>query len=196
VHVLGWTADEAATLIGGSTASSNSALQRARETLARNHSANGSAATPDRDGRQRELLSRYLRAWEGLDIDNFVSLLREDARYTMPPLPQWYAGHRPIRAFFERAWKLYDAFRLVPTVANRQPAFAAYSREEPQAPWRAHSIHVLTLANDRIATLTLFAKPEGSRLFSCLRAPPCALPRRQCNLGGWVTVSRDRQPSG
>ena len=61
--------------------------------------------------------------------------------------------------------KLYAGFRLVPAGANRQPAFAAYSRTVANAPWSAHSIQVLSLEEDRIATLTLFAKPEGPRLF-------------------------------
>lgn len=169
--VLGWAAVEAATLIGGSTASINSTLQRARETLAKHYSADGFAVISRQDRGQQALLSRYLRAWEGLDIDNFVSLLKEDATYTMPPLPQWFAGRRSIRAFFERAWKLYDGFRLVPTVANRQPAFAAYARNDRDAPWAAHSIHVLTVADEGIAALTLFAKPEGPRLFPAFGLP-------------------------
>ena len=120
---------------------------------------------------QQKLLNRYLQAWEGLEVDNFVALLKEDATYTMPPLPQWYAGRQPIRNFFEWAWKLYDGFRLIPTGANRQPAFAAYSRSNPDAPWTAHSLQVLTLTDDRIAALTLFAKPEGPRLFSAFGLP-------------------------
>jgi RNA polymerase sigma-70 factor, ECF subfamily len=83
----------------------------------------------------------------------------------MPPLPQWYAGRKAIRTFFGWAWKLYAGFRLVPAGANRQPAFAAYSRTVANAPWSAHSIQVLSLEEDRIATLTLFMKPEGPRLF-------------------------------
>jgi RNA polymerase sigma-70 factor (ECF subfamily) len=169
--VLGWAAAEAAALVGGSTASINSALQRARETLARHDSAGGSQVIAGQDRAQQELLNRYLQAWEGLDIGNFVALLKEDATYTMPPLPQWYAGRPAIRTFFEWAWKLYDGFRLVPTSANRQPAFAAYSRSKPDAPWAAHSIHVLTLESDGIAALTLFAKPEGSRLFPAFGLP-------------------------
>jgi RNA polymerase sigma-70 factor (ECF subfamily) len=64
-----------------------------------------------------------------------------------------------IRTFFKWAWKAYGGFRLVPTAANRQPAFAAYSRAGADTPWAAHSIHVM------ISTLTLFVKPAGPRLF-------------------------------
>src|SRR5690348_14902337 len=105
--VLGWAAAEAATLLGGSTASINSALQRARETLAKRYPDGRPVEAPRPDATQQMLLDRYLLAWEGLDLDSFVSLLKEDATYTMPPLPQWYAGRDAIRAFFGWAWKRY-----------------------------------------------------------------------------------------
>jgi RNA polymerase sigma-70 factor (ECF subfamily) len=170
--VLGWAAAEAATLLGGSTASVNSALQRARETLAKRYPDGRPPVPPPPNPVQQRLLGRYLRAWEGLDLDNFVALLKEDATYTMPPLPQWYAGHQAIRTFFDWAWKAYGGFRLMPTAANRQPAFAAYSRSRADAPWAAHSIHVLTLEHDLISTLTLFVKPAGPRLFHAFGLPP------------------------
>lgn len=185
--VLGWAASETAALIGGSTASINSALQRARETLAKHYPKGQSltAAAPDRE--QRELLDRYLKAWEALDADNFAALLKEDATYTMPPLPQWYAGRHSIRTFFEWAWMLYNGFRLVPTLANRQPAFAAYSRSNPEAPFTTHSIHVLTLVNEKISDLTLFVKPEAPRLFRAFGLP-LVLPGIQARPGRSLRV--------
>src|SRR5262245_59820090 len=104
--VLGWSAAETSTLLGGSVASVNSALQRSRETLAKRYPGQGTTALAP-NAAQQKLLGRYLRAWEKLDLDGFVSLLKEDATYTMPPLPQWYAGRGAIRTFFEWAWKLY-----------------------------------------------------------------------------------------
>jgi RNA polymerase sigma-70 factor (ECF subfamily) len=169
--VLGWSASETATLLGGSIASVNSALQRARETLAKRYPNGLPPASSARDPAHDQLLGRYLRAWEDLDLDSFVSLLKEDATYTMPPLPQWYAGRGAIRTFFKWAWKSYDGFRLVPTAANGQPAFAAYSRATPRAPWSAHSLHVLSLERDRISALTLFAKPTGPQLFRAFGLP-------------------------
>jgi RNA polymerase sigma-70 factor (ECF subfamily) len=74
-------------------------------------------------------------------------------------------GARGDPHFFGWAWKLYGGFRLVPAAANRQPAFAAYSCTGADTPWAAHSIHVLSLEQDEISTLTLFAKPDGPRLF-------------------------------
>lgn len=169
--VLGWSAAEAATLLGGSMASVNSALQRSRATLAKQYPDGRTPVAVPPNLAQQDLLSRYLQAWEELDLDSFVSLLKEDATYTMPPLPQWYAGREAIRSFFGRVWKLYGGFRLVPTAANRQPAFAAYSRDGTDASWTAHSIHVLSLKEDAISGLTLFAKPMGPRLFHAFGLP-------------------------
>jgi RNA polymerase sigma-70 factor, ECF subfamily len=169
--VLGWSAVEAATLLGGSIASINSALQRARETLAKRFPNGRPSVAPPPNAAQQKLLGRYLQAWEGLDLDSFVALLKEDATYTMPPLPQWYAGRPAIRTFFERAWKAYGGFRLVPTAANWQPAFAAYSRTGADAAWGAHSIHVLSIEHDMISTLTLFVKSAAPPLFHAFGLP-------------------------
>jgi RNA polymerase sigma-70 factor, ECF subfamily len=169
--VLGWSAAETASLLGGTAASINSTLQRGRETLAKAYPDGRPRMVLRPGGEQQGLLDRYLQAWERLDLDGFVSLLKEDATYTMPPLPQWYTGRPAIGTFFGWAWKLYAGFRLVPTAANRQPAFAAYSRTEVGAPWNAHSIQVLALEQDSISTLILFAKPDGPRLFSAFGLP-------------------------
>jgi RNA polymerase sigma-70 factor (ECF subfamily) len=169
--VLGRTSNEAATLLGGSTASINSALQRSRETLAKRYPHGQPLAPPKPDPAQQKLLGRYMKAWEGLDLDNFVALLKEEATYTMPPLPQWYLGREAIRSFFAFAFKTYAGFRMIPTAANGEPAFAAYSRNDANAPWTAHSIHVLTLEQDAISRLTLFYKPDGPRLFDAFGLP-------------------------
>lgn len=169
--VLGWKAAETSALLGDSIGSVNSALQRARDTLAKRYSDEPPATTGPRDPGQRKLLGRYLQAWEGLDIANFVALLKEDSTYTMPPLPQWYAGREAIGAFFGWAWKRYHGFRLIPTAANRQPAFAAYSRMGNETQWTAHSIHLLALEDDLISSLTLFVKPDGPQLFRAFGLP-------------------------
>jgi RNA polymerase sigma-70 factor (ECF subfamily) len=169
--VLGWAAAEAATLLGGSTASINSALQRARATLAKRYPDGRPPAPPRPNPAQQNLLSRYLRAWEGHDLDGFVALLKEDATYTMPPWRQWYAGREAIRTFFEWAWKTCSGLRLVPTTANGQPAFAVYARTGADEPLAAHSVHVLALEHDMISTLTLFVPPTGPRLFHAFGLP-------------------------
>jgi RNA polymerase sigma-70 factor, ECF subfamily len=169
--VLGWAAAEAATLLGGSTASINSALQRARETLAKRYPDGRPPVAPRPSPAQQKLLERYLQAWEGHDLDGFVALLKEDATYTMPPWLQWYAGREAIRSFFAMAWKTCGGIRLVPTAANRQPAFAMYTRTGPDAPWAANSIHALALEHDMISTLTLFVEPVGPRLLHAFGLP-------------------------
>ena len=169
--VLSWGTAEAATLLGGSTASINSALQRARATLSKRYGDGQPSATSQPNPLQEKLLGRYLKAWEELDLDGFVALLKEDAIYTMPPLSQWYAGRQSIREFFQWAWKGYDGYRLVSTAANGQPAFAAYARTDSGASWTAHSIHVLSVKHDLIARLTLFAKPSGPLLFEAFGLP-------------------------
>ena len=169
--VLGWSAAEAATLLGGSTASINSALQRARETLAKRYGAGSTSLVAAPSSAQQRLLGRYVEAWERLDVDSFVALLKEDATYTMPPIPQWYMGRDAIGTFFRFAWRLYDGYRMIPTAANGEPAFAAYSRARADAPWEAHSIHVLTLEDRAISRVTLFAKPDGPRLFPAFGLP-------------------------
>jgi RNA polymerase sigma-70 factor, ECF subfamily len=169
--VLGWSAAEAASLLDGSTASINSALQRARETLSKHYAGGRPAAVTPPTPAQAELLGRYLRAWEGLDVGGFVALLKEDATYTMPPLPQWYSGREAIRNFFAWAWKAYSGYRLIATAANGQPAFAGYARKGTESQWTAHSIHVLELEGNRISRLTLFVKPGGPDLFPAFGLP-------------------------
>jgi RNA polymerase sigma-70 factor (ECF subfamily) len=169
--VLGWAAAEATALLGGSTASINSALQRARETLAKRYPEGRPPVPSGPDPAQQKLLGRYLHAWEGHDLAAFVAVLKEDATYTMPPWLQWYAGREAIRSFFAMAWKTCSGLRLVPTAANGQPAFAVYARANAEAPLTAHSIHVLVLEGDLISTLTLFVPPTGPRLFQAFGLP-------------------------
>jgi RNA polymerase sigma-70 factor (ECF subfamily) len=170
--VLGWAAAETATLLGGSTASINSALQRARDTLAKHYPQGRPAQAPRPTPTQQQLLERYLRAWEGHDIDGFVALLKEDATFTMPPWLQWYAGRGAIGSFFTLAWKTCGGLRLIPTAANGQPAFAVYERSAADGRWAAHAIQVLALEAEMISALTLFVPPVGPQLFDAFGLPP------------------------
>jgi RNA polymerase sigma-70 factor, ECF subfamily len=169
--VLGWSAAEASSLLGGSTASVNSALQRARETLARWYPNGRPAAAPQPDPAQQKLLGRYLRAWEDHDLDGFAALLKEDATLTMPPWRQWYAGRSAIREFFALAWNTVGGLRLAPTAANGQPAFAVYARASADSQWAAHALQVLELDHDSISALTVFVGPLGPRLFPAFGLP-------------------------
>jgi RNA polymerase sigma-70 factor, ECF subfamily len=170
--VLRWSAAETARLLDGTVASVNSAVQRARATLERQFPTGRPSAQPAPDDRQRALLDRYVRAWEGADLDGFVALLREDAVLSMPPWCQWYAGREAIGAFAVWAWRRHGGapapFTLVPTGANRQPAFALYVRGPEGPERRAHTIQVLTLQDDAIAALVYF---RDARLFAAFGLP-------------------------
>ena len=170
--VLGWAAAEAATLLGGSTASINSALQRARATLAKPYPDGRPPVVPEPNPAQQKLLGRYLQAWEGHDLDGFVALLKEDATYTMPPWRQWFAGRDAIRSFFATAWQNWTGFRMLPTAANGEPAFAFYAhRIGADATPAAHSLHVLALEHDMISRLTLFVQYADPHLFRSFGLP-------------------------
>jgi RNA polymerase sigma-70 factor (TIGR02960 family) len=157
--VLGYPAAQAAGMLAVSEVSVNSALQRARATLAAQLPAAGRDSAPaPRSVRERELTSRFADAFEAADTDRLVALLTDDAWLTMPPEPLEYRGHTAIAEFFQTRsqWRA-RVFRLVPTRANNQPAFGYY-RLDPHAPpvARAHSLVVLTLADDKISALTRF----------------------------------------
>jgi len=169
--VLGWRAAEAATLLGGSTASINSALQRARETLSKRYPDSRSQVGTRTDAAQEKLLGRYLQAWEGHDLDGFVALLKEDGTVTMPPFEHWYSGRKAIRAFFAWAWTTCLGLRLTRTTANGQPAFAVYTRTGVGDPWVPHSIHVLTLEREVISSVTMFLETAGPQLFESFGLP-------------------------
>ncbi len=156
--VLGYPAAQAADMLQVSEVSVNSALRRARATLAAQLPAAGRDSAPaPRSARERELTSRFADAFEAADIERLLALLTEDALVTMPPEPLEYQGSAAIAEFFRSraSWGTYVA-RLVPAHANNQPAFGYY-RADPHAPVaHAHSLIVLTLAGDKICAITRF----------------------------------------
>jgi RNA polymerase sigma-70 factor, ECF subfamily len=163
--VLGWSAVESARLLDSSVAAVNSALQRARMTLEERLAGSPRIAVPASDA-QRALLDRYVHAWEHTDVDALTAVLKEDAVMSMPPWKQWYRGRTAIAAFFGHTGRPggHAPFRLVSTAANRQPAFAFYSRwQSPE--WRFHSIQLLTLRGDSIAAMTSFVMPALASAF-------------------------------
>jgi RNA polymerase sigma-70 factor (ECF subfamily) len=154
--VLGWSASEAAELLKSTMASVNSALQRARASID-TRAANPEFVDTDDPG-QRDLLGRYVTAWEASDIEGLVRLLREDAIMSMPPMEQWYRGREAIRGFLEWGMREQRRFRLVATRANGQPAFGQYmwQAEHPDAGFDAHALIVLTVDANAISALTIF----------------------------------------
>jgi RNA polymerase sigma-70 factor (ECF subfamily) len=164
--VLGWSATESARLLDSSVAAVNSALQRARATLEERLPAGPPRVSAVPSDEHRALLERYVRAWECTDVDGFIALLKEEAVLSMPPWRQWYQGRHAIGTFFARTGRPggHAPFRLVPTAANRQPAFAFYSRwQSPD--WRFHSIQLLTFHDNTIARMTSFVTPALASVF-------------------------------
>ena len=172
--VLGFSARETAEALETTPVSVDSALQRAHRTVAERAPARSQQATLRALGDRalRELVGRFADAWERHDVDTVVALLAEDARMTMPPQPSWYRGRDAIATFLHR-WPLSPdkRFRLVPTGANGQPAFAGYIWDEGASSFVAESIVVLTLRDDRIEEITAFRTPELFPLFGLRRTP-------------------------
>ena len=158
--VLGWTAPEVAEVLGSTVASVNSALQRARGTIEQHLP---EPTRPAADPAERELLHRYVAAFEHADMDGLVALLREDAEFTMPPLPLWYRGRVGTRWFLESQLFAGDArgrFRLIPIAANGCQAFATYQLDQAGL-YRAGALQVLTVENGQIAAIHDFLAFDG-----------------------------------
>ncbi|MBV9898016.1 MAG: sigma-70 family RNA polymerase sigma factor [Chloroflexi bacterium] len=152
--VLGWSASETAELLESTVVSVNSALQRARASI----DARTIGVAESDDAIQRELIDRYVTAWEASDIDGLVSLLREDAVLSMPPWEHWYRGRHVIGTFLEWGMRAGRRFRLLPTRANGQVAFGQYiwHAEQPEESFQAHALIVLTLDRDAISQVHVF----------------------------------------
>lgn len=162
-EVLGWSAGEVAELLESTTASVNSALQRARATLAQQQEGGRRRAMPNapRDEVEESLVRRYIEAWHAVDIDRLVGLLKSEAVMTMPPLRMRFVGRREIAEFFASlVFRGGNArYRLVPTRANRQPAVALYRFDPATQKHRAFGLLVLIVEGEEIAELTGFSDP-------------------------------------
>lgn len=158
--VLRWQAAEVAELLDTTVVSVNSALQRARATLA---VADLTATEPWKptDDEQRALVSRYVDAFERFDIEALVALLHEDATMSMPPYPLWLHGAAELDRWLRGAGSGCRGSRFVATVANGSPAFAQW-RDGGDEPW---AIHVLGISGGRIAAIDFFVDPNLFPLF-------------------------------
>jgi RNA polymerase sigma-70 factor (ECF subfamily) len=160
--VLDWSASETAAVFEMSVPAANSALQRARATMKEQLPAGRLewATTADAGDAERSLLETYMEAMERHDERQLVSLLREDVRMAMPPHPTWYEGRDAVAAFFAGVGFASGsvAHRLVPTRANRQPAFGVYRGVGADA--RPFGINVLRIESGLITDIDFFLHPE------------------------------------
>jgi RNA polymerase sigma-70 factor (ECF subfamily) len=157
-EVLGWSAAEVADALETSVPAVNSALQRARATLATRVAAGG---TPTLTEPQAALVERYVQLFERYDVDALVALLREDATLSMPPYALWLRGRDAIRAWLLGRGSGCRGSRLVATAANGVPAFGHYrpgAAGRPHQPW---ALLVLELSDDGIAGWTSFLDTDA-----------------------------------
>ncbi|MFJ1975100.1 sigma-70 family RNA polymerase sigma factor [Streptomyces sp. NPDC087903] len=156
--VLAWRAPEVAALLGTSTAAVKSSLQRARARLDQLAPEEDLVVEPD-GAADRDVLDRYVAAFEQADMDALLLLLQDGVELEMPPHLEWFRGHKDVRRFLEPRVRESGRVRMLPTRANGQPAVAMYERDTDGV-FRAHSLQVLTVAGRAVARITVFLGPE------------------------------------
>jgi RNA polymerase sigma-70 factor (ECF subfamily) len=159
-EVLGWSAAEVASCLDMTVAAVNSALQRARATLA---SRRGGTSADALDAAEQGLLDRYVEAFHRYDVESLVALLREDVTFSMPPYALWLSGRDAVRDWMLGRGAGCRGSRLVPTRACGVPAFAQYRPGTPEGTHRAWGLIVLEWKAGRIAGWNSFLDTE--RLF-------------------------------
>src|SRR5438309_5755743 len=168
-EVLRWEASEVADLLDTSVASVNSALQRARGTLAQSK-LSSSDPLPALTESDRALLERYVAAFERYDMAALTSLIREDATQSMPPYDMWLSGRDDIFAWWVGPGNGCRGSRVIPVEnANGRPAFGQY-KPSPQGGYEPWALQVLELRDGRISELTFFL--DTKRLFPLFGLPP------------------------
>jgi hypothetical protein len=168
--VLGLPAAQTASMLGTSVAAANSALQRARETMKQHlpsHRSDWRAHEPS--AAERALLARFIDAHERMDASAAMAAASEDLRITMPPQPMCFDGLEAIAPLMERAFgpDREGDWRLVPTMANRQPTAASYLRRSGDTEFRAFKFDVLRIDGESIVEITTF----GPELFGAFGLP-------------------------
>ena len=171
--VLGWPARDTAELLDTSVAGVNSALQRARATLKRHLPERRSDWAPGADPSEgeRELLRRYVEATERKDAHAVVEIMRQDARFSMPPQPGVWTGAEAIVAvWIEGGFETpeFGDLRCVVTRSNRQPAVACYRRAPGDEAYRPMAMDVLRIEEGLIADIVTF----GPDVFADFGLPP------------------------
>jgi RNA polymerase sigma-70 factor (ECF subfamily) len=168
-EVLHWKASEVAELLGTTVAAVNSALQRARASLEAADVADaGDGRLSEHD---RELLSRYVDAFQRYDMDALTALIHEDATQSMPPYELWLSGRRDILGWWVGPGAACRGSRVIPTVtANGSPAFAQYKPSETGTGYDPWALQVLEVADGRIVEFTFFL--GTNTIFPLFGLPP------------------------
>jgi RNA polymerase sigma-70 factor, ECF subfamily len=158
--VLGFSARETSEVLETTVPAVNGALRRARKAVAARLPGESQQTTLRALGDEgiREVVQRYLDAWERGDVDAILTMLADEATFSMPPLPTWYHGRDAIASFLTR-FALQDRWRLLPARANGQLAFGCYAWDEEQRSYTALSLDVLTLDGARATEVTSFVTP-------------------------------------
>jgi RNA polymerase sigma-70 factor, ECF subfamily len=165
--VLCWSAAEVATLLDLSVAAVNSSLQRARARLP----ADSDSLTQPSEQRQRELLDRYVTAFQNADVDELVAVLTEDAVFEMPPFLTWFKGSDTIGAFLGPRMRAFGDTPVVHTSANGQSAVALYPAGD-DGQHRLHALHVLSFVPRGIGHIVSFQDIDGLARFDLPRLLP------------------------
>jgi RNA polymerase sigma-70 factor (ECF subfamily) len=161
-EVLRWKATEVAELLETSVASVNSALQRARATLDASDIRASDPAPSSLAPSERELLARYLEAFERYDMDALTSLIHEDATQSMPPYELWLSGRDDILSWWVGRGAGCRGSRVIPTIAaNGSPAFGQYKPSETGPGYDPWALQVLEISNGRIAEFTFFLDTDA-----------------------------------
>ena len=167
-EVLRWEATEVAELLDTSVASVNSALQRARATLAKSNVSTADPV-PQLNDADRKLLQRYVKAFEDYDMTALTSLIREDAFQSMPPYDMWLSGRDDILAWWVGPGIGCKGSRVIPTrSANGMPTFGQY-KPSPNGGYEPWALQVLELSDGRIGEFTFFL--DTARLFPLFGLP-------------------------
>jgi RNA polymerase sigma-70 factor (TIGR02960 family) len=154
--VLAFAAREVAELLDTSVAAVNSALQRARAVVSSIPSQQATLRALGEPA-ERELVRRYVAAWEAGDVDAIVAMLAEDAKFSMPPLPQWFSGREGIRGFLVDG-PLQDKWRFLPARANGQLAFGTYLWDGER--YVPGGLDVVVLRGSEIAEVVSFLQAD------------------------------------
>ncbi len=166
-EVLCWQAAEVAELLDTTVASVNSALQRARATLAAS-SLEASQAPDPMDDEHAALLARYVEAFERYDIESLVTLLHEDATQCMPPFALWLSGPADIGQWHLGPGHACRGSRLVAVSANGTTGLAQYKPSSTPGRYEPWAIHLLEMSGGRITSITNFL---GTHLFALFGLP-------------------------